>query len=153
MECECMRDELRRIHSASARRRQVTSQSVPSFRRRRNHVIRRQMRRTLFVLLTAALGIALPGWAVPSGGTLRVGIDVDAGTLDPRLANDTTARRVIEQVYDGLIELDPQLRPRPPLAESWTQLTPTVWVFKLRQSVHFQDRTPLTAAEPVVTYY
>src|SRR2546425_9781441 len=134
MECECMRDELRRIHSASARRRQVTSQSVPSFRRRRNHVIRRQMRRTLFVLLTAALGIALPGWAAPSGGTLRVGIDVDAGTLDPRLANDTTARRVIEQVYDGLIELDPQLRPRPTLAESGTQLTPTVRVFKLRQN-------------------
>ena len=71
-------------------------------------MIRRQIRRTLFVLLAAALGIALPGWAAPSGGTLRVGIDVDAGTLDPRLANNT-ARRVIEQVYDGLIELDPQL--------------------------------------------
>ncbi|TMI73585.1 MAG: ABC transporter substrate-binding protein [Bacillati bacterium ANGP1] len=115
-------------------------------------MIRRQLRDTLFVLLTAALGIALPGWAAPSGGTLRVGIDVDAGTLDPRLANDTTARRVIEQVYDGLIELDPQLRPRPALAESWTQLTPTVWVFKLRQNIHFHDGTPLTAADVVFTY-
>jgi len=71
-------------------------------------VVRRPLRHTLLVLLVAALGSALPGWAAPSGGTLRVGIDVDAGTLDPRLANNT-ARRVIEQVYDGLIELDPQL--------------------------------------------
>src|SRR5438874_8312933 len=83
----------------------------------------------------------------PSGGTLRIGIDVDAGTLDPRLANDTTARRVIEQVYDGLIELDPQLRPQPALAESWTQASPTVWVFKLRKNVRFHDGTPLTAAD------
>jgi len=83
---------------------------------------------------------------------LRIGLDVDAGTLDPRLANDTTARRVIEQVFDGLVELDPQLRPRPALAESWTQVSPTVWVFKLRKNVRFHDGTPLTAADVVFTY-
>jgi len=115
-------------------------------------VIRRHLRRVLFLLLTVALGSVLPGWAAPSGGTLRIGIDVDAGTLDPRLANDTTARRVIEQVYDGLIELDPQLRPQPALAESWTQASPTVWVFKLRKNVRFHDGTPLTAADVVFTY-
>jgi len=115
-------------------------------------VIRRHLRRVLFLLLTVALGSVLPGWAAPSGGTLRIGIDVDAGTLDPRLANDTTARRVIEQVYDGLIELDPQLRPQPALAESWTQTSPTVWVFKLRKNVRFHDGTPLTAADVVFTY-
>src|SRR5439155_295230 len=71
---------------------------------------------------------------------------------DPRLANDTTARRVIEQVYDGLIELDPQLRPQPALAESWTQMSPTVWVFKLRKNVRFHDGTSLTAADVVFTY-
>src|SRR5437879_12338275 len=98
------------------------------------------------------LGSVLPGWAAPSGGTLRIGIAVDAGTRAPRLANDTTARRVIEQVYDGLIELDPQLRPQPALAESWTQASPTVWVFKLRKNVRFHDGTPLTAADVVFTY-
>src|SRR2546425_12784819 len=86
----------------------------------------------LITVLTMATGGSVR--AAPASGVLRVGIDVDAGTLDPRLANDTTARRVIEQVYDGLIELDPQLRPRPTLAESGTQLTPTVRVFKLRQN-------------------
>src|SRR2546425_10231404 len=86
--------------------------------------------------LIAVLTMAAAGSvrAAPASGILRIGMDVDAGTLDPRLANDTTARRVIEQVYDGLVELDPQLQPRPALAESGTQLTPTVRVFKLRQN-------------------
>src|SRR5438128_11337054 len=109
----------------------------------RNHSIRRHLRRVLFLLLTVALGSVLPGWAAPSGGTLRIGIDVDAGTLDPRLANDTTARRVIEQVYDGLIELDPQLRPQPALAEAWTQTSPTAWGSKLRKNGAFPHARPL----------
>lgn len=103
-------------------------------------------------LLTLALASALPVRAAPAGGTLRIGIDVDAGTLDPRLANDTTARRVIEQVYDGLIELDQRLQPRPALAESWTQVSPTVWVFKLRKNVRFHDGTPFTAEDVVFTF-
>src|SRR5713226_2850444 len=104
----------------------------------------------LVVVLT--LAGTLPTQAAPASGILRIGIDVDAGTLDPRLANDTTARRVIEQLYDGLVELDPQLQPRPALAESWTQVSPTVWVFKLRKAVRFHDGTPLTASDVVFTY-
>ncbi len=99
-----------------------------------------------------AIAASDPVRAAPAGGVLRIGIDVDAGTLDPRLANDTTARRVIEQLYDGLVELDPQLQPRPALAESWTQVSPTVWVFKLRKAVRFHDGTPLTASDVVFTY-
>ncbi len=92
------------------------------------------------------------GAAPPAGGVLRIGMDVDAGTLDPRLSNDTTARRVIEQVYDGLVELDPGLHPIPSLAESWTQVTPTVWTFKLRKNVRFHDGTPLSPDDIVFTY-
>ncbi|HEU4797950.1 MAG TPA: ABC transporter substrate-binding protein, partial [bacterium] len=106
----------------------------------------------LALLLVLAMSTTLPVTAAPAAGVLRIGIDVDAGTLDPRLANDTTARRVIEQVYDGLVELDAQLRPRPALAESWTQASPTSWIFKLRRNVRFHDGTPLTAADVVFTY-
>ncbi|HEV8339573.1 MAG TPA: ABC transporter substrate-binding protein [bacterium] len=104
------------------------------------------------VLLAFAVTSGVPAGAGPAGGVLRIGIDVDAGTLDPRLANDTTARRVIEQVYDGLIELDAQLQPRPALAESWTQVSPTVWVFRLRRGVRFHDGTPFTAEDVVFTF-
>lgn len=106
----------------------------------------------VLVLLIFAVASTIPARAAPAGGTLRIGIDVDAGTLDPRLANDTTARRVIEQVYDGLIELDAQLQPRPALAESWTQGSPTVWTFRLRRGVRFHDGSPLTAEDVVFTY-
>ncbi|HXF83712.1 MAG TPA: ABC transporter substrate-binding protein [bacterium] len=108
--------------------------------------------RSLLLIVAVALAAALPARGAPAGGVLRVGLDVDAGTLDPRLANDTTARRVIEQVFDGLVELDPQLRVRPALAESWTQVSPTVWVFKLRRNVKFHDGSPLTAADVAFTY-
>lgn len=107
---------------------------------------------TVSLMLFLAMTTTGPAPAAPAAGVLRIGIDVDAGTLDPRLANDTTARRVIEQVYDGLVELDAQLRPRPALAESWTQASPTSWVFKLRRNVRFHDGTPLTAADVVFTY-
>ena len=106
----------------------------------------------LFVVVLLALSSAIPVGAAPAGTVLRIGIDVDAGTLDPRLANDTTARRVIEQVFDGLVELDPELRVRGALAESWTQVSPTVWVFKLRRNVRFHDGAPLTAGDVVFTY-
>ena len=106
----------------------------------------------VLLILSVAAAPAVPAGAAPAGGTLRIGIDVDAGTLDPRLANDTTARRVIEQVFDGLVELDPRLRPQPALAESWTQVSPTVWVFRLRRNVRFHDGTPLTADDVVFTY-
>lgn len=107
---------------------------------------------SLALTLVMAMTGAFPVGAAPASGVLRVGLDVDAGTLDPRLANDTTARRVIEQLYDGLVELDPQLRPTPALAESWTEVSPTVWVFKLRRGVRFHDGTPLTASDVVFTY-
>lgn len=106
----------------------------------------------LLLIAAVASAGAVPAGAAPAGSVLRIGIDVDAGTLDPRLANDTTARRVIEQVFDGLVELDPQLRVRPALAESWTQTSPTVWVFKLRKNVRFHDGSPLTAGDVVFTY-
>lgn len=112
----------------------------------------RLLRGLLSSLVVLALGTVVPGWAAPAGGVLRIGIDVDAGTLDPRLARDTTARRVIEQVYDGLIDLDTGLRATPALAESWTEVSPTVWVFKLRKGVRFHDGTPLTAEDVVFTY-
>ncbi len=109
-------------------------------------------RMALLALVAGVITSTVPAGAAPAGGTLRIGIDVDAGTLDPRLANDTTARRVIEQVYDGLIELDASLTPRPALAESWTQVSPTVWVFRLRRGVRFHDGSPFTAEDVVFTF-
>jgi peptide/nickel transport system substrate-binding protein len=83
---------------------------------------------------------------------IRVGIDVDAGTLDPRLARDTSAYRAADLIYDGLVQLSRDLEPKPNLAERWESLSPTVWLFHLRKGIKFHDGRPLTADDVVFTY-
>ena len=92
------------------------------------------MTRLLLVLLVLLAAVSQFGGGVraQSDGVLRAGLDVDAGTADPRLARDTSAFRLVELVFDGLIVLDPQLVAQPALAERWENPDPTTWVFHLR---------------------
>jgi peptide/nickel transport system substrate-binding protein len=76
---------------------------------------------------------------------VRVGADVDAGSLDPRLMRDTTSYRVVDLLYDGLVRLDHDLKPTPGLAESWERRDDTHFVFHLRPDVRFHDGRPVTA--------
>jgi peptide/nickel transport system substrate-binding protein len=86
------------------------------------------------------------------GSIVRVGTDVDAETLDPRLMRNTTAYRVVNLIYDGLVQLDSNLQPVPGLPDHWEHPNPTTWVFHLRPGVAFQDRSPLTAVDVVHTF-
>jgi peptide/nickel transport system substrate-binding protein len=83
---------------------------------------------------------------------IKVGLDVDAGTMDPRLSKDTSAKRVSELVYDGLIRLNDKLEPQPDLATKWENPDPTTWIFTLRDNVKFSDGQPFTAADVKYTY-
>ena len=83
---------------------------------------------------------------------IRLGADVDAGTLDPRIMRDTTAYRVNNLLYDGLVQLDSALQPKPDLAESWSNPEPEVWIFNLREGVRFHDGTELDADDVVYTF-
>lgn len=101
----------------------------------------------------APAATAAPGApAASSGDTLRIGLDVDAGTGDPRLMRDTSALRLRELVFDGLVQLQPDYTPKPALAESWENPDPNTWIFHLRKDVKFQDGTPLTAEDVKFTY-
>ncbi len=93
--------------------------------------------------------------AAPTTGasdTIRIGLDVDAGTGDPRLMRDTSAFRLRELVFDGLVELQPDYTAKPALAESWENPDPTTWVFHLRPGVKFHDGSPLTAEDVKFTF-
>jgi len=89
---------------------------------------------------------------VAKGGTLKIGLDVDAGTLDPRLAKDTTASRAIDLIYDGLVYLDANLKPQPNLATKWSNPDAKTWVFNLRTGVKWHDGKDLTADDVVYTF-
>jgi peptide/nickel transport system substrate-binding protein len=69
----------------------------------------------------------------------------DVAVLDPAYQPDDAEADVIVNVYDGLVELDPQLQLAPALATSWKQVQPTVWEFSLRRGVAFSDGEPFEA--------
>ena len=112
-------------------------------------MIRRQVLAAAFLVLSVPF---IPLGVQAQVQTVRVGIDVDAGTLDPRLARDTSAYRATDLIYDGLVRLSPDLKPEPNLAQSWQNPDPKTWVFKLRDGVTFHDGSPLTADDVVFTY-
>ena len=103
-------------------------------------------------IATAGLvfAIILSCAAVRAQDTLRVGTDVDAAVLDPRIMRDTTAYRVDDLLFDGLVELDAKSQPQPGLAKSWDHPDPTTWIFHLRDA-KFQNGAPVTADDVVYT--
>jgi peptide/nickel transport system substrate-binding protein len=51
-----------------------------------------------------------------------------------------------------LVERGKDMGLAPALATKWTQTSPTVWRFDLRQGVKFHDGTPFTADDVVFTF-
>jgi peptide/nickel transport system substrate-binding protein len=110
------------------------------------------MNRRTFAALAAAIAMIAPSASVAqSRALLRVGADVDAGALDPRLMRDTTAFRVTDLIFDGLVTIGHDLSVRPGLAEKWETPNPTTYVFHLRQGVQFHNGQPFTAEDVVHT--
>jgi len=81
-----------------------------------------------------------------SGGTLRVGFNVEPDSLDPA-KTATTGGFFIEYIYARLVHIGTDKLPQPWLAESWqvSEDGKTI-TFKLRPALKFQDSTPLDAA-------
>ena len=50
-----------------------------------------------------------------------------------------------ENISEGLVRFDDKYQLQPALAESWTEESPTSWVFHLRKGVKFTDGTPFNA--------
>lgn len=92
------------------------------------------------------------GSPTSSGNTLTAAISSEPDSLDPATTTLYGSFEVLANVFDTLVEPDPQDRMGPGLATSWTtsanQLT---WTFHLR-TTKFQDGTPFTSADVVYTY-
>ncbi|MFC7610781.1 hypothetical protein [Teichococcus aestuarii] len=73
--------------------------------------------------------------------TLRIGVGAPATSLDPHFHNNGPNNALTMHLFDRLVERDARARPQPSLAESWTQLSPTLWEFRLRR-----DATGMMAA-------
>ena len=98
----------------------------------------------------AASGSSAPG---PSGGVIRVALQRPAAALDPIAMQDLGAYGMIATSFEFLTTLDPSGSDiAPGLAESWTpNETGSVWTFKLRPNVKWQDGSDFTADDVVAT--
>jgi peptide/nickel transport system substrate-binding protein len=101
---------------------------------------------TLQRLLTATALALCP--ILPAHATdLTVGFTLDADTLDPANHRKRETETIIRNLYDGLVTRDANMIVVPELAESITQVSPTVYDFKIREGVKFHDGTTMTAED------
>ncbi|MFC4167174.1 ABC transporter substrate-binding protein [Teichococcus aestuarii] len=84
--------------------------------------------------------------------TLRIGVGAPATSLDPHFHNNGPNNALTMHLFDRLVERDARARPQPSLAESWTQLSPTLWEFRLRRDATWHDGRPFTADDVLFSF-
>ena len=111
------------------------------------------VRRFWRTLLPSALAVTLAATAITAAAaTLRWAGRGDMQTTDPHSQNENLTNNINSLVYEFLLSRDKKLGLVPALAESWTQVNPTTWRFKLRPGVKFHDGTPFTADDVVFSF-
>ena len=99
----------------------------------------------LGLVATAAVFAISPALAAD----IILGSSTEPSSLDPQFSRTGNNQNVAAQIFDRLIEPDPNLQVTPALAESWTNVDPTTWRVKLRAGVLFQDGSPLTTEDVI----
>ncbi|HUN93676.1 MAG TPA: ABC transporter substrate-binding protein [Burkholderiaceae bacterium] len=100
----------------------------------------------------AALGAilcALLLQAAAQAATLRIASAFDPQTMDPHAIAVIYNYRVYTQIYEFLVDRDPDFKLEPALALSWEAVKPTTWRFRLRPGVQFHDGGTLNADDVV----
>jgi peptide/nickel transport system substrate-binding protein len=118
----------------------------------------------------SVLGVSLPllgglaettGFARPAaaqaqgkaGGTIRAGVAMPTGAIDPVTVHDSGSYQMLFQVAEYLCVTQPDFTLKPVLAESWSHSDDgLVWTFKLRRGVKFHSGKIMTADDVVATF-
>ena len=81
-------------------------------------------------------------------------LETDPATLNPILFRGGTEYDLDWILFDSLVELGPDLHPRPLLATSWTVCPDGLtYTFKLKPNVKWHDGRPFTAEDVAFTFY
>ena len=97
----------------------------------------------------ATLCVALP---TAHASEITVGYSSDANTLDPANHRSRVTETIIRNMYDGLLTRDSAMNVVPEIAESFTQVSPTAYEFKIRDGVKFHDGSTLTVDDIKFTF-
>ena len=83
----------------------------------------------------------------PRGGRL-VRLFSDPPTLDPHISTDYLAAAIVNEVFGGLVTIDPSIEIVPDLAKQWDiSADGRVFTFRLEEDAKFHDGTPVTAED------
>jgi peptide/nickel transport system substrate-binding protein len=106
--------------------------------------------------IAGAAGFGLPRRAsaqAAPGGTIRAGIALPTGAIDPVTVHDSGGYQMIFQAAEFLCVTQPDFTLKPVLAESWTHSDDgTVWIFNLRRGVKFHSGKTMSADDVVATF-
>src|SRR5439155_9408933 len=97
---------------------------------------------SLLVLAFASLAHAQ---ATEPDAELVVAMPDDTTNMDPRIGMGSIRSTYIRQVFESLVDVDPQGKPVPGLALAWKPVSDTAWEFMLRKGVKFHDGEPFNA--------
>jgi peptide/nickel transport system substrate-binding protein len=87
------------------------------------------------------------------GATIKAGIGVPAAAINPITIADQGGLEMIGQVGEWLAFCDQHNNYHPWLATSWSpNADASVWTFKIRQGVKFNDGTPMTIDDVVYSF-
>ena len=111
------------------------------------------MLRTLRILLVVGvLLMTLGAVGAQDSNTLILARAADTTGLDPHTQTAFASIRLLELIYEPLVQVDSQLNIVPALAESWAfNEDATVLTLNLRQGVTFHDGTTFEASDVVAT--
>jgi peptide/nickel transport system substrate-binding protein len=111
-------------------------------------------RRRFLTASAAAVALARPQSARAQARTreIRVGMSQDVLTLDPTNHRNLFTERVLRNIYDGLLTRDAGMRVQPEIAESFRQIDPLTYEFRIRNGIKFHSGAELTAADVVYTF-
>jgi ABC-type transport system substrate-binding protein len=87
-----------------------------------------------------------------AGGTLRL-LHEAPSSIDPARSDSVYESLPINQIFDGLVAIDPSLNIVPALASTWTiSRDGRTYTFHLRSGIEFQDGSPLEASDVAFTF-
>lgn len=111
------------------------------------------MTRLSILRLTTALGLALCMSAgTVSAETFKWAGKTDPQTMDPHAVSSAPVLGFLNNVYEGLVRRNKQMKIEGALAQSWEALGKDGWRFHLREGVTFHDGAAFTAEDVMFSY-
>lgn len=101
------------------------------------------------LLLTLLLGLNLAAAQIEcnADNTLTAATIDKPVNMDPAFAELYASMQVYQHVFAKLVQMDETYQIQPDIAESWSQESPTSWLFELRQDATFHNGDPVTARD------